>query len=150
MTYAGDRVILDADSHVMQLTDFLNDFIDPDYAARLRRRSLDALSPRLDDAVAKAEARRLDPNVAARAEERLMADKGWVAMGGFDPRERSRVLDLLGFDAQLVFATFATAMFSLPHKRAALHGSGRTSSGYRSPLCGSIRSESGDGELLCR
>jgi uncharacterized protein len=115
MTYAGDRVILDADSHVMELTDFLNDFIDPDHAPRLRRRGLEALSPRLDDAVAKAEARRSDPNVAARAEERLMADKGWVAMGGFDPRERSRVLDLLGFDAQLVFATFATAMFSLPH-----------------------------------
>jgi uncharacterized protein len=115
MTYAGDRVILDADSHVMELTDFLNDFIDPDHAPRLRRRGLEALTSRLDDAVAKAEARRSDPNVAARAEERLMADKGWVAMGGFDPRERSRVLDLLGFDAQLVFATFATAMFSLPH-----------------------------------
>jgi hypothetical protein len=28
---------------------------------------------------------------------------------------RSRVLDLLGFEAQLVSATFATAMFSLPH-----------------------------------
>jgi predicted TIM-barrel fold metal-dependent hydrolase len=43
-----------------------------------------------------------------------MTDKGWMAMGGFDPAERSRVLDLLGFDGQLVFATFATAMFSLP------------------------------------
>jgi uncharacterized protein len=52
--------------------------------------------------------------VAARAEERLMQDKGWMAMGGFDPAERSRVLDLLGFDGQLVFATFATAMFNLP------------------------------------
>jgi predicted TIM-barrel fold metal-dependent hydrolase len=37
-----------------------------------------------------------------------------MAMGGFDAAERSRVLDLLGFDGQLVFATFATAMFSLP------------------------------------
>jgi predicted TIM-barrel fold metal-dependent hydrolase len=33
-------------------------------------------------------------------------------MGGFDPVERSRVLDLLGFQAQLVFATFATGMFT--------------------------------------
>lgn len=115
MTYAGDRVILDADSHVMELTDFLNDFIDPDYASRLRRRGLDAFAPRLDAAVAKVAARRSDPSVAARAEERLMHDKGWVAMGGFDPQERSRVLDLLGFNAQLVFATFATDMFSLPH-----------------------------------
>jgi predicted TIM-barrel fold metal-dependent hydrolase len=52
--------------------------------------------------------------VAALAEERLLDDKGWMAMGGFDPSERSRALDLLGFDGQLVFATFATAMFSLP------------------------------------
>jgi len=114
MTYAGDRSILDADSHVMELADFLDSFIDPDQAARLRRSGMDALAPLLDDAVAKAESRRADPDVSAGAEERLMVDKGWAAMGGFDPAERSRVLDLLGFGGQLVFATFATAMFSLP------------------------------------
>ena len=32
-------------------------------------------------------------------------------MGAFDPAERSQVVDLFGFDGQLVFATFATAMF---------------------------------------
>ena len=46
------------------------------------------------------------------AEERLLRDKGWYAMGAFDPVERSRVLDLLGVDGQLVFATFATARFT--------------------------------------
>src|SRR5260221_6949197 len=35
-------------------------------------------------------------------------------MGAFDPVERSSVLDLLGFDGQLVFATFAPAMFLGP------------------------------------
>lgn len=29
MTYAGERVILDADSHVMELADFLDGHIDP-------------------------------------------------------------------------------------------------------------------------
>ncbi|MBV8690531.1 MAG: amidohydrolase family protein [Actinobacteria bacterium] len=114
MTYAGGRTILDADSHVMELADFLDDFIDPDHADQLRRRGMEALRPVLDAASAKAEARRADPAVAAEAEGSLLTDKGWSAMGGFDPQERSRVLDLLGFDAQLVFATFATAMFSLP------------------------------------
>ncbi len=33
-------------------------------------------------------------------------------MGAFDPVERSHVLDLLGFEGQLVFATFATSMFA--------------------------------------
>ena len=41
-----------------------------------------------------------------------MSEKGWAAMGGFDPVERGRALDLLGFSAQLVFATFATSMFA--------------------------------------
>ena len=41
-----------------------------------------------------------------------MHDKGWHAMGAFDPVERSRVLDLLGVEGQLVFATFATARFT--------------------------------------
>jgi predicted TIM-barrel fold metal-dependent hydrolase len=107
-------VIFDADSHVMELADFLDDFIDPAVEPRLRRSGMDALLPVLDQAVARAQERRTDPAAAARAEDRLMQDKGWMAMGGFDPTERSRVLDLLGLDAQLVFATFATAMFSLP------------------------------------
>jgi uncharacterized protein len=115
MTYAGERVILDADSHVMELADFLDDFIDPTQRDNLRRAGMTALEPVLAAAVAKAEIRRTTPAEAAEAEGRLMLDKGWMAMGGFDPAERSRVLDLLGFQGQLVFATFATAMFTLPH-----------------------------------
>jgi predicted TIM-barrel fold metal-dependent hydrolase len=114
MTYAAERVILDADSHVMELADFLDDFIDPHARDRLRRQGMEAVSAVLAEAVRRAEARGSDPAAAAEAENRMMNDKGWMAMGGFDPAERSRVLDLLGFEAQLVFATFATAMFNLP------------------------------------
>jgi predicted TIM-barrel fold metal-dependent hydrolase len=112
MTYAGGRTILDADSHVMELADFLDDFIEPSQRDRLRRRGMEALAPVLDDAIASAAQRRSDSGKAALAEERLFEDKGWHAMGGFDPSERSRVMDLLGFERQLVFATFATAMFT--------------------------------------
>ena len=114
MTYVGDRLVLDADSHVMELADFLDDFIDPAQSGRLRRKGMDALRPVLDAAAAKARDRSSDATAAAAAESRLMTDKGWSAMGGFDPAERSRVVDLLGVAGQLVFATFATAMFSLP------------------------------------
>jgi predicted TIM-barrel fold metal-dependent hydrolase len=115
MTYAGDLAILDADSHVMELGDFLDDFIEPEAKDRLRRRGAEALRPVLEEAQKRAESRGADPAAAAEAEQRLMLDKGWMAMGGFDAAERSHVLDLLGFEGQLVFATFATAMFSLPH-----------------------------------
>jgi uncharacterized protein len=112
MTYAAHRTILDADSHVMELGDFLDDFIDPDQRDRLKRAGMEALEPVFERALARAGARRSEPAEATRAEERLLRDKGWDAMGAFDPEERSRALDLLGFRSQLVFATFATAMFA--------------------------------------
>ena len=111
MTYADGRVILDADSHVMELADFLDGFLEPQDLARMRRTTMDALSPVLTEATRRAERRRTDPEVAAAAEARLLQDKGWFAMGGFEAEERSRVLDLLGFEGQLVFATFASTMY---------------------------------------
>jgi uncharacterized protein len=111
MTYAAGRPTLDADSHLMELPDFLDPFIEDAMRDRLRRRALSALEPVLDKATGAAERRRTDPAARAAAEERLLVDKGWAAMGAFDPAERSQVVDLFGFDGQLVFATFATAMF---------------------------------------
>jgi uncharacterized protein len=111
MTYAGQRTILDADSHVMELPGFLDDFIESAQRGRLNRDGLRRRTTMIDEAVAEARARSVYPERAARARERLLLDKGWHAMGAFDPLERSSVLDLLGFDGQLVFATFAPAMF---------------------------------------
>ena len=111
-TYAGPRRILDADSHLMELADFLDDHIDAEYRDQLRRSGMEALEPVFAAAVDRADRRRSDAAAAAEAEERLLLDKGWQAMGAFDPVERSHVLDLLGFDGQLVFATFATSMFA--------------------------------------
>jgi predicted TIM-barrel fold metal-dependent hydrolase len=114
MTYAGQRTILDADSHVMELPGFLDDFIESAQRGRLNRDGLRRRTTMIDEAVAEARARSVYPERAARARERLLLDKGWHAMGAFDPLERSSVLDLLGFDGQLVFATFAPAMFLGP------------------------------------
>ena len=112
MTYAGGRPMLDADSHVMELADFLDAHIDGEYRSRLRRRGMDTLAPVLDKALEGARERAASPEKAAAAEDRLLQDKGWSAMGAFDRVERSRVLDLFGFEGQLVFATFATSMFT--------------------------------------
>ena len=111
MTYANGRPILDADSHLMELPGFLDAFIDEAMSDKLRRDGLDRLTKVFDAATAAATARGEDAAARAEAEERLLLDKGWSAMGAFDPAERSHVVDLFGFDAQLVFATFATAMF---------------------------------------
>ena len=111
MSYAEGRAILDADSHLMELPGFLEPFMQPDMIDKLRGHSMSTLEPVLDRATRASEARAVDPGARAEAEQRLWQDKGWNAMGSFDPAERSRVLDLFGFEGQLVFATFATAQF---------------------------------------
>jgi len=134
MTYAGSRAILDADSHVMELGGFLDEFLDPALRGRLRRDGIEALEPVLDRAVSQADARRADPARAAAAEERLLHDKGWYALGAFDGDERRRVLDLFGFQGQLVFATFATAMFA-GHDLDRLYGGSRAQNLAMAQFC---------------
>lgn len=111
MVYAGDRRVLDADSHLMEVPGFLDRYAEPELVARFRRPDMGPLRPLVDEAVDRAAARRSDTAQAAEARERLLVDKGWMALGAFDPEERSEVLDLFGFEAQLVFATFAAGMF---------------------------------------
>src|SRR5262249_28244785 len=103
MTYAGDRRLLDADSHVMELADFLDEHIEPSQRHRLRRRAFEAFGPLLERAQAGAAARRSDAAAGVAAEERLLEDKGWLALGAFDPGERGRALHPLRFPRPLLF-----------------------------------------------
>ena len=113
MPYAEGRVVLDADSHVMELPDFLDDYLPAEQVDMLAKGFLEPRRELLDRARAAAAERGSDEEAAREAEARLFRDKGWMAMGGWDPRERSRVLDLLGFDGQLVFPTFAPLLYKL-------------------------------------
>ena len=54
-----ERSVLDADSHVMELADFLDDFVDPAFKDLLRDVTSDRLAAVLTDAVAKAAGRRI-------------------------------------------------------------------------------------------
>jgi predicted TIM-barrel fold metal-dependent hydrolase len=110
-TYSGERVICDADSHVMELSDWLPAYADPSIRDRIRPLYLGGAGKLADEAVRQAEARRGDDAAAAAIEADLLTRKGWHALGAFDPAERSRALDLLGFESQLVFSTFAPTQF---------------------------------------
>ena len=112
MAYAQGRTYYDADSHLMELGDWLGRYADPELRDRIRPLYLGAAGALADSAVRNAEARRGDASAAARLESHLMDAKGWSALGAFDPTDRSRALDLLGFDAQLVFSTFAPTQFA--------------------------------------
>lgn len=111
MTYVEDRLTCDADSHLMELGDWLTGYADPGLRERIRPLELGGAGAFAEEAVRQAEARRGDADAAAALERELMNAKGWHALGAFDPTERSRALDLLGFQSQLVFSTFAATQF---------------------------------------
>ncbi|HEV8063379.1 MAG TPA: amidohydrolase family protein [Acidimicrobiales bacterium] len=112
MPYAEGRIYYDADSHLMELPEWLEEFADEATKSRLRPLYLGGAGALADQAVAEAERRKGDEAAAAALEGALMKAKGWNALGAFDPAERSRALDLLGFERQLVFSTFAATQFS--------------------------------------
>ncbi len=111
MPYAEGRTYYDADSHLMELSDWLVRYADPHLRERLRPLYLGAAGDLAAQSVAAAEARRGDRAAARALEDNLMGAKGWAALGAFDPAERSRALDLLGVHKQLVFSTFAATQF---------------------------------------
>src|SRR4051812_31126800 len=97
MTYANGRVIHDADSHVMETRDWLDRFIEPNYADKLQS-VLGEKPGRIDQLVDEAKLRRQDSVADAKAAENPIAGpKGWTAYGAFDPIERTRVMDNFGF-----------------------------------------------------
>jgi predicted TIM-barrel fold metal-dependent hydrolase len=111
MPYAEGRTYHDADSHLMELPNWLEEFADAKTRVGLRPLYLGGAGALAEQAVAQAEARKGDAEAAASLEGALMKVKGWSALGAFDPVERSRALDLLGFQRQLVFSTFASTQF---------------------------------------
>jgi predicted TIM-barrel fold metal-dependent hydrolase len=111
MPYAEGRTYLDADSHIMELQDWLAPYADPAIRDRIGRLRLGGAGKLAAEAVENATNRRSDPAAATALEEKLLTAKGWGALGAFDPEERSRALDLLGFGKQLVFSTFSPSQF---------------------------------------
>ncbi|MEY4579740.1 MAG: hypothetical protein RL701_4443 [Pseudomonadota bacterium] len=113
MSYAEGRTFRDADSHIMELPDFLVAHADPTMRDIMPRIRVDA--PRLQAGL------RLAAETGAQPAERvaelialgdglISGPKGYEALGAFNAQERSRALDLLGFSEQLVFATFSAGL----------------------------------------
>jgi uncharacterized protein len=111
MPYAEGRTYYDADSHIMELPDWLGGYVAEEMKDRIGPLQLGGAGRMAETAVRQAEARQSDPEARAELEAGLLNAKGWSALGAFDPDERSRALDLLGFDRQLVFPTFASSQF---------------------------------------
>ena len=115
MPYAADhmrgRVIHDADSHLMELPDALDAFLDPKFRAAYD--ALPKLAKREDAYVGKARTNQADPAFRESADANIMLRKNYDAMGAFLKADRPRALDQLGFASQLVFTTWCLNNFGL-------------------------------------
>lgn len=113
MSYAGTRRIIDADSHLIELENFLSSVADPADRPLIPAMDEQKELPVVPKAIARGrellERRKHEPEFMARFEESLLdvTKNGWSRLGAFDPEERSHTLDLFGFEMQLVLPTFS-------------------------------------------
>src|SRR5262245_28972152 len=94
LAYAGDRVVVDADSHLMEWPTFLSEQADPGVRAAL---------PVLGGGFTGLEILEREHGAAERAALAALGDdlirrgpKWHAALGAADPVERAQALDLLG------------------------------------------------------
>jgi predicted TIM-barrel fold metal-dependent hydrolase len=117
MPYAEGRPIHDADSHIVETPDWLVPYADPAIRPKLKPIYVSTVKPGEEQHIETIRARRNDPADRAKGEAEIMLRKNWSALGSFLSEDRPRALDLLGFESQLVFNTFANQ-----HLLAAEHG----------------------------
>ena len=115
MTYAGDRILYDADTHIMELPDFLRKFADPDIREELPLVSYgrSIVTDEEVDVIMSNGARHSDEHkqsLIALGDRMITEVKEIQALGSFDKNDRVVANDMLGFMKQLVFATHSLHM----------------------------------------
>ncbi len=126
MTYAGERRIIDVDSHLFELDDFLSSGATREERALLQPMDSQTELPVSLEAIEKGrlhlERRNANPELRATFEASMfdITRSPWSRLGAFDPAERSYALDILGFDAQIVLGTFSFHQIAHQQDPAAL------------------------------
>ena len=109
MPYAEGRAFYDADSHLMETPEWLQSYVEPAFRDRVPAFSLGGTGPRdfVQKMIERGRSRAGNPVERAGHEAELLTRKSWDAYGAFHAEDRRHALDLLGFQRQLVFSTFA-------------------------------------------
>ena len=143
MTYAGDRVLYDADTHIMELPDFLRKFADPDIRDELPLVDYGrSLVTDEEVAVIMAQgARHSDEHrqgLIALGDRMITEVKEIQALGSFDKHDRVIANDMLGFIKQLVFATHSLHMVFSPSSKVSdrlRYGGARAHNRHMADFC---------------
>jgi predicted TIM-barrel fold metal-dependent hydrolase len=111
MTYApATRSFYDADSHVMELPNFIIDYADEEFKDQIPPVNYDAslVTDEEVQAIVSNGGKHSEEHIAtqvALGDELIAKSKEIQALGAFNRSDRTTALDMLGFRKQLVFAT---------------------------------------------
>jgi predicted TIM-barrel fold metal-dependent hydrolase len=145
MAYApSTRPFYDADSHVMELPNFLRDFADPAIRDEIVLVNYNA-SLVTDEEVAvilaqggKHSAEHIKAQIAL-GDDLIAKSKEIQALGAFDATDRSTAMDLLGFKKQLVFPTHSVVQPFHPSSSTRIdlrYGAARAVNRHMQAICG--------------
>jgi predicted TIM-barrel fold metal-dependent hydrolase len=113
MSYVENRIVHDADSHLMELPDSLDPFLEAKFRPRYDGLSKLLKNPRDADYATRARAQQDDVAFRQGAQENILLRKNYDALGSFRRDDRPHALDHLGFTSQLVFTTWCLGNFGL-------------------------------------
>jgi predicted TIM-barrel fold metal-dependent hydrolase len=120
MSYAGERWIMDADSHLMELPDFLTshaDHADVALMPHLGEITVGQFNPGAHAGTSGHSPERV-AELVQLGDQITRGPKWHEALGSFSGAERATALDMLGFQRQVIFSSFcARPIFEAPLDR---------------------------------
>ena len=111
MTYAGERRIVDADSHLMEWPGFLTDNVEARFREAMPtigggRSQLDVVTGEHTDDERE--------QLVGLGDDLIRKGPKWhAALGAVDPAERGTALDLLGFSHQVIYSSLCAPLFDI-------------------------------------
>ena len=126
MTYAENRRIIDVDSHLFELDDFLHSVATEEEMAFIKPMNSQNELPVSLEAIERGrehlDRRNADPELMSKFESGMfdISRSPWSRLGAFDPSERSHTLDVLGFEKQIILGTFAFHQIAHENDKKAL------------------------------
>ena len=127
--------IFDADSHLMETSEWLSSYAEEGIKEQLMPLELDSAGAGAAELMASLPKLWEEHRHADIGPEVLTGPKGWMAPGALDTQVRSRVLDALDIKVQLVFPTFALVQFAFSKDPDVLYGGARALNRAMADFC---------------